>query len=72
MSAKYRMCRIFGHAWEYTTARRNKGEYVRGLVCIRCRVQRSMRINARDGDRLGSGGYDYHDARATCSRVAGR
>jgi hypothetical protein len=63
MSAKYRMCRIFGRAWEYTTARRNKGEYVRGLVCIRCRVQRSMRIDARDGDRLGSGGYDYHDAR---------
>jgi len=58
MSAKYRMC-----AREYATARRNKGEYVRGVVCIRCRVQRSMRIDAPDGDRPGSGGYDYHDAR---------
>ena len=58
MSAKCRMC-----AREYATARRNKGEYVRGLVCIRCRVQRSMRIDAPDGDRPGSGGYDYHDAR---------
>ena len=58
MSAKYRLC-----AREYATARRNKGEYVRGFVCIRCRVPRSMRIDACDGDRLGIGGYDYHDAR---------
>ena len=32
------------------------------MVCIRCRVQRSLRIDARNGDRLGSGGYDYQDA----------
>ena len=32
------------------------------MVCIRCRAQRSVRIDARNGDRLGSGGYDYHDA----------
>lgn len=32
------------------------------MVCIRCRAQRSVRIDARNGDRLGSGGYDYNDA----------
>jgi hypothetical protein len=62
IAAKYRMCRIFGHAWSYTTAKLDKGEYVQSLVCIRCSVQRSVRIDARNGDRLGSGGYDYHDA----------
>jgi hypothetical protein len=28
--------------------------------CIRCRAQRSVRIDARNGHRLG--GYDYNDA----------
>jgi hypothetical protein len=28
--------------------------------CIRCRARRSVRIDARNGDRLG--GYDYNDA----------
>ena len=56
------MCRVFGHAWEYTTAKRDPGEYVQGLVCIRCSVVRSVRINARNGDRLGSGSYDYSEA----------
>ena len=46
----------------YTTARRKQGEYVQGMVCIRCRAQRSVRIDARNGDRLGSGGYDYQAA----------
>jgi hypothetical protein len=45
----------------HTTARRKQGEYVQGIVCIRCRAQRSVRIDARNGDRLGGGGYDYHD-----------
>ena len=47
----------------HTTARREQGEYVQGMVCIRCRAQRSVRIDARNGDRLGSGSYDYHNAR---------
>ena len=49
-------------AWDYTTAKREKGEFVLGLICLRRHVQRSYRIDARNGDRLGSGGYDYHDA----------
>jgi hypothetical protein len=49
-------------AWSYTTAKRDKGEHDQSLVCIRCSVQRSVRIDARSGDRLGSGGYDYHEA----------
>jgi hypothetical protein len=32
------------------------------MVCIRCRAQRSVRIDARNSDRLGGGGYDYNDA----------
>jgi hypothetical protein len=53
---------IFGHAWDYTTAKRDKGEFIQGLVCIRCGVQRAYRIDSRNGDRLGSGGYDYQNA----------
>jgi hypothetical protein len=62
IAPRYRMCRIFGHAWDYTTAKRDVGEYVQGLACIRCGVQRAVRISARNGDRLGSGGYDYGNA----------
>ena len=29
---------------------------------MRCGVQRSVRIDAHNGDRLRSGGYDYNDA----------
>jgi hypothetical protein len=32
-----------------------------GLACIRCGVQRAYRIDSRNGDRLGSGGYDYSE-----------
>jgi hypothetical protein len=60
--AKYRMCRTYQHAWNYTTVKRDRGEYIQGLVCIRCGVERAVRISARDGDRLGSGGYDYTNA----------
>jgi hypothetical protein len=59
---QYRKCRIFGHAWGYTRAKRVKGEYFEGLACMRCGVQRSVRIDAHNGDRLRSGGYDYNDA----------
>jgi hypothetical protein len=34
----------------------------RALACIRCPVKRAIRIDVLTGDRLGSGGYDYHDA----------
>jgi hypothetical protein len=71
IAAKYRMCRIFGHAWDYTTAKREKGEFVQGLICVRCNVQRAYRIDARNGDRLGSGGYDYHEAPGYLLKVGG-
>jgi hypothetical protein len=45
-----------------TAVKGDKGEYVQSLVCIRCLVQRSVRIDARNGDRLGGGGYDYRNA----------
>ncbi len=37
----------------------------------RSSVQRSVRIDARNGDRLGSGGYDDTTPRATCSKGGG-
>lgn len=56
------MCRIYGHAWEYSTAKKDKGEFVQGLTCIRCEVRREVHISARSGDRLNGGGYDYNNA----------
>jgi hypothetical protein len=32
--------------------------FLQSLVCIRCSVRRSVQIDARNGDRLGSGGYN--------------
>jgi hypothetical protein len=55
IAAKYRMCRVYQHAWDYMTAQRKKGEYVQGLVCIRCDIARSAPIDAFNGDRLGCG-----------------
>jgi len=71
IAAEYRMGRIFGHARGTHDGQAQAGRYVQGMVCIRCRAQRSVRISARNGDRLGSGGYDYQAAPATCSRVVG-
>ena len=62
IAAEYRMCRIFGHARGTHDGQAQAGRYVQGMVCIRCRAQRSVRIDARNGDRLGSGGYDYQAA----------
>lgn len=50
----YRMCRVFGHAWDYTTVKRDGGEYVQGLVCIRCTTERFIRIDPRSGETNGS------------------
>ena len=38
----------------------------------RSSVQRSVRIDARNGDRLGSGGYDDHDAPGYLLKGGGR
>jgi hypothetical protein len=66
--AKYRMCRVFWRVWDYPMAKPNKGAYVPGPVCIRCGDQRSVRTDARNRDRLGSGGYDCHDASGRATR----
>lgn len=56
----HRMCRVYGHAWDYTTAKRLGGEYVQGLVCIRCSTERFMKIDSRSGETKGSR-YAYAD-----------
>lgn len=58
--AHHRMCRVFGHAWDYTTVKRHGGEYLQGLVCIRCSTERFIRIDPRSGETKGSR-YAYAD-----------
>lgn len=62
VAAKYRMCRVYGHAWDYTTVKRDKGEFIQGLRCMRCSILRDVRISALSGDRLGNNRYDYSQA----------
>lgn len=57
---EYRMCRVFGHAWDYTTVKQQGREYLQGLVCSRCGTERFVRINARSGVTKGSR-YSYSD-----------
>lgn len=59
------MCRVYGHAWDYTTVKRNGGELVQGLACIRCTTERFIKINSRSGETSGSRytyaeGYLFH------------
>lgn len=58
--AEHRMCRVFGHAWDYTTVKRDSGSYLQGLACIRCSTERVMKINPRTGETNGSR-YTYAD-----------
>ncbi|AHG23816.1 hypothetical protein CH25_gp70 [Mycobacterium phage EagleEye] len=60
VSAKHRMCRVFQHAWEYTTVKRDGANYLQGLACIRCGTERFMKIDARTGEAGGSK-YKYAD-----------
>lgn len=59
------MCRTWGHAWDYTTVKRLGGEYLQGLVCLRCATERFVKINTRTGETSGSRysyaeGYLFH------------
>ena len=56
--AEHRMCRVFQHAWEYTTVAREGKDYLQGLICIRCGTERIIKINARTGE-LGGARYRY-------------
>lgn len=58
--AEYRMCRVFNHAWDYTTVKRVDGELVQGLVCIRCSTERFIRMDPLSGETNGSR-YAYAD-----------
>ncbi|ASR75850.1 hypothetical protein J4U02_gp003 [Mycobacterium phage Aziz] len=60
VSPKHRMCRVFGHAWDYTTVQKDAGNFIQGLVCIRCTTERFMKIDARTGETKGSR-YGYAD-----------
>ena len=54
----YRMCRVYGHAWDYATVKKVGSEYVQGLVCLRCETLRFIKVNTRTGETAGSR-YDY-------------
>lgn len=54
VAEEYRMCRVFQHAWDYTTVKRSGGNYLQGLICIRCGTERFVKIDARTGLSSGS------------------
>ncbi|QLF84599.1 hypothetical protein SEA_GAIL_35 [Mycobacterium phage Gail] len=60
VAAAHRMCRVFMHAWDYTTVKRDGKNYLQGLVCIRCGTERFMKIDARTG-LPGGNVYKYAD-----------
>lgn len=58
---QYRMCRAYGHAWEPTTVKKDGILFLQGLICIRCKVERTISINPRS--KLSeSRGYSYKNA----------
>ncbi|QGH79704.1 hypothetical protein SEA_ANON_33 [Gordonia phage Anon] len=57
---EHRMCRVFQHAWEYTTVKQDGRNYLQGLRCIRCGTEREMKVNSRTGEAGGSR-YKYAD-----------
>ncbi|WNN95713.1 hypothetical protein SEA_DIMINIMUS_3 [Mycobacterium phage Diminimus] len=57
---QHRMCRVFGHAWDYTTVKKEGVAYIQGLICIRCSTERFLRIHSRTGETKGSR-YSYAD-----------
>lgn len=58
--ADHRMCRVFGHAWEYSNVKRLGDVYLQGLACIRCSTERFIKIDPRSGETKGSR-YAYAD-----------
>lgn len=72
----HRMCRVFQHAWDYTTVKKDGGNWLQGLVCIRCGTERFMRINARTGLPEGNKykypeGYLFHGGGALTTEERG-
>lgn len=58
VKAQHRMCRVFMHAWDYTTVKKDGHHFLQGLVCIRCGTERWVKINARTGE-IGGARYRY-------------
>ncbi|ANA86970.1 hypothetical protein SEA_STROSAHL_35 [Gordonia phage Strosahl] len=56
--AEHRMCRVFQHAWEPTTVKREGGVYLQGLRCMRCSTERLVRVDPRTGELKGAR-YNY-------------
>lgn len=57
---EFATCRTFLHAWDYTTVKQDGRVLIQGLVCLRCRTMRYVRIDSRTGERKGNK-YDYPD-----------
>lgn len=57
---EFRPCRIFGHAWDFTTVKRDGKSFVQGLQCLRCPTERHIKVNAMTGLPEGNK-YDYPD-----------
>lgn len=73
----FRMCRVLGHAWDYTTVKRVGGEFVQGLTCLRCETLRYIKVNTRTGEASGSrysypDGYLFHEGGALTPRERAR
>lgn len=57
--AIYAMCRTWQHAWDYTSVKRDGGEYIQGMRCTRCGTEKQVKINAKSGYREGGNRYVY-------------
>lgn len=56
---QYAACRTWGHAWDFTTVDKLKGEgYRQGLRCVRCKTERTIIISLGTGLR-GHNSYKY-------------
>lgn len=55
---EHRTCRVYGHAWDFTTVKREDQNYLQGLRCLRCSTERFVKINTRTGE-LGGSRYAY-------------
>lgn len=55
---EYAMCRVFQHAWNYSTVKKEGRDLIQGLVCLRCKTVRAVRIDSRTGERVGNR-YEY-------------
>lgn len=58
VNPNHRMCRVFMHAWDYTTVKKEGKNFLQGLICIRCGTERWVKINSRTGE-LGGARYKY-------------